>query len=231
MSFGAVRGAAPDVRLIERPGPPLGSPAGDCPSAGRRKREAGVEGTSARPRVSPVNTATPSRWEVVPCALPARSRGMRTGGGPPPRPSRPRHEEQPHRVGTAVHVPQTRDMLGDELSGDEALTALRRYGGPAAADRLLRPLPLRGRLHQRAGPRLPGGARPGPVHHRARRPRHVGAHRGRGFSGSSSSPSAGSCRAPVPTSWRRRSRAPGAVRRQRRVEHARTSGWGWRSPY
>ncbi len=32
-------------------------------------------------------------------------------------------------MGTAVHVPQTRDMLGDELSGDEALTALRRYGG------------------------------------------------------------------------------------------------------
>ncbi|WP_228915416.1 YihY/virulence factor BrkB family protein [Streptomyces sp. DH20] len=32
-------------------------------------------------------------------------------------------------MGTAVHVPQTRDMLGDELSGDEALTALRWYGG------------------------------------------------------------------------------------------------------
>ncbi|MFD7708698.1 YihY/virulence factor BrkB family protein [Streptomyces sp. NPDC059786] len=32
-------------------------------------------------------------------------------------------------MGTAVHVPQTRDMIGDELSGDEALTALRRYGG------------------------------------------------------------------------------------------------------
>ncbi|QNP66208.1 YihY/virulence factor BrkB family protein [Streptomyces genisteinicus] len=32
-------------------------------------------------------------------------------------------------MGTAVHVPQTRDMVGDELSGDEALTALRRYGG------------------------------------------------------------------------------------------------------
>ncbi|HET9381828.1 MAG TPA: YihY/virulence factor BrkB family protein [Streptomyces sp.] len=32
-------------------------------------------------------------------------------------------------MGTAVHVPQTRDMLGEELSGDEALTALRRYGG------------------------------------------------------------------------------------------------------
>ncbi|WP_371667575.1 YihY/virulence factor BrkB family protein [Streptomyces sp. NBC_00289] len=32
-------------------------------------------------------------------------------------------------MGTAVHVPQTRDMIGDELSGDEALTALRHYGG------------------------------------------------------------------------------------------------------
>ncbi|WP_327692281.1 MULTISPECIES: YihY/virulence factor BrkB family protein [unclassified Streptomyces] len=32
-------------------------------------------------------------------------------------------------MGTAVHVPQTRDMIGEELSGDEALAALRRYGG------------------------------------------------------------------------------------------------------
>ncbi|MFF3327037.1 YihY/virulence factor BrkB family protein [Streptomyces sp. NPDC002889] len=32
-------------------------------------------------------------------------------------------------MGTVVHVPQTRDMLGEELSGDEAFTALRRYGG------------------------------------------------------------------------------------------------------
>ncbi|MGW0930630.1 YihY/virulence factor BrkB family protein [Streptomyces sp. NPDC002644] len=32
-------------------------------------------------------------------------------------------------MGTVVHVPQTRDMLGEELSGDEALTALREYGG------------------------------------------------------------------------------------------------------
>jgi len=32
-------------------------------------------------------------------------------------------------MGTTVHVPQTRDMIGEELSGDEALTALRRYGG------------------------------------------------------------------------------------------------------
>ncbi|WP_320781573.1 YihY/virulence factor BrkB family protein [Streptomyces sp. CRN 30] len=32
-------------------------------------------------------------------------------------------------MGTAGHVPQTRDMIGEELSGDEALTALRRYGG------------------------------------------------------------------------------------------------------
>ncbi|MFE6941896.1 YihY/virulence factor BrkB family protein [Streptomyces chartreusis] len=32
-------------------------------------------------------------------------------------------------MGTAVHVPQTRDMLGEELSGDEAFAALRHYGG------------------------------------------------------------------------------------------------------
>ncbi|MBT2412607.1 YihY/virulence factor BrkB family protein [Streptomyces sp. ISL-12] len=32
-------------------------------------------------------------------------------------------------MGTAVHVPQTRDMRGEELSGDEAFTALRHYGG------------------------------------------------------------------------------------------------------
>ncbi|MEV5612786.1 YihY/virulence factor BrkB family protein [Streptomyces sp. NPDC052225] len=32
-------------------------------------------------------------------------------------------------MGTVVHVPQTRDMIGDELSGDEAFAALRRYGG------------------------------------------------------------------------------------------------------
>ncbi|MFF7048777.1 YihY/virulence factor BrkB family protein [Streptomyces griseorubiginosus] len=32
-------------------------------------------------------------------------------------------------MGTAVHVPQTRDMIGDELSGDEAFAALRHYGG------------------------------------------------------------------------------------------------------
>ncbi|GAA3020463.1 YihY/virulence factor BrkB family protein [Streptomyces fulvorobeus] len=32
-------------------------------------------------------------------------------------------------MGTVVHVPQTRDMIGEELSGDEALRALRHYGG------------------------------------------------------------------------------------------------------
>ncbi|WP_256105696.1 YihY/virulence factor BrkB family protein [Streptomyces sp. ODS05-4] len=32
-------------------------------------------------------------------------------------------------MGTVVHVPQTRDMIGEELSGDEAYAALRRYGG------------------------------------------------------------------------------------------------------
>jgi YihY family inner membrane protein len=31
-------------------------------------------------------------------------------------------------MGSAKHVPQTRDMAGDELSGDEAWAALRRYG-------------------------------------------------------------------------------------------------------
>ncbi|MFC8918098.1 YihY/virulence factor BrkB family protein [Streptomyces sp. NPDC047821] len=32
-------------------------------------------------------------------------------------------------MGTVVHVPQTKDMLGEELSGDEAFAALRHYGG------------------------------------------------------------------------------------------------------
>ncbi|MFV0128715.1 YihY/virulence factor BrkB family protein [Streptomyces sp. HMX112] len=32
-------------------------------------------------------------------------------------------------MGTVVHVPQTRDMVGEELSGDEAFAALRHYGG------------------------------------------------------------------------------------------------------
>ncbi|MFD6419261.1 YihY/virulence factor BrkB family protein [Streptomyces sp. NPDC060194] len=32
-------------------------------------------------------------------------------------------------MGTVMRVPQTRDMIGEELSGDEALTALRHYGG------------------------------------------------------------------------------------------------------
>ncbi|MFF3316041.1 YihY/virulence factor BrkB family protein [Streptomyces sp. NPDC003035] len=32
-------------------------------------------------------------------------------------------------MGSAVRVPQTRDMAGEELSGDEAWVALRRYGG------------------------------------------------------------------------------------------------------
>ncbi|GGW65258.1 YihY/virulence factor BrkB family protein [Streptomyces griseoloalbus] len=31
-------------------------------------------------------------------------------------------------MGTVVHVPQTRDMIGEELSGDEAFAALRHYG-------------------------------------------------------------------------------------------------------
>ncbi|MEU8537491.1 YihY/virulence factor BrkB family protein [Streptomyces parvulus] len=42
-------------------------------------------------------------------------------------------------MGTVVHVPQTRDMIGDELSGDEAWTALRRYGSRRlVADAFLR---------------------------------------------------------------------------------------------
>lgn len=32
-------------------------------------------------------------------------------------------------MGTVVRVPQTRDMIGEELSGDEAFAALRHYGG------------------------------------------------------------------------------------------------------
>lgn len=32
-------------------------------------------------------------------------------------------------MGTATKVPETRDMSGEELSGDEAWAALRRYGG------------------------------------------------------------------------------------------------------
>lgn len=31
-------------------------------------------------------------------------------------------------MGTATKVPETRDMTGDELSADEALASLRRYG-------------------------------------------------------------------------------------------------------
>ncbi|MFF7598076.1 hypothetical protein [Streptomyces mirabilis] len=31
-------------------------------------------------------------------------------------------------MGTVTKVPETRDMTGDELSADEALASLRRYG-------------------------------------------------------------------------------------------------------
>lgn len=39
-------------------------------------------------------------------------------------------------MGTATKVPETRAMSGDELSADEALASLRRYGGwPCCATR------------------------------------------------------------------------------------------------
>jgi YihY family inner membrane protein len=54
-------------------------------------------------------------------------------------------------MGTAVHVPQTRDMIGEELSGDEALTALRRYGGvPLLVDSFTRFRYADGFSHARA---------------------------------------------------------------------------------
>ncbi|MFE9250657.1 YihY/virulence factor BrkB family protein [Streptomyces sp. NPDC007088] len=54
-------------------------------------------------------------------------------------------------MGTAVRVPQTRDMIGEELSGDEAWTALRAYGGrKLLADAFLRFRYADGFSHSRA---------------------------------------------------------------------------------
>ncbi|NUS87051.1 MAG: hypothetical protein HOY75_31170, partial [Streptomyces sp.] len=54
-------------------------------------------------------------------------------------------------MGTATKVPETRDMAGEELSGDEAWAALRRYGGwPLLRDAFLRFRYADGFSHARA---------------------------------------------------------------------------------
>lgn len=54
-------------------------------------------------------------------------------------------------MGTATRVPVTRDMSGDELSGDEALAALRRYGRwPLVRDAFVRFRYADGFSHARA---------------------------------------------------------------------------------
>ncbi|MEU7039052.1 YihY/virulence factor BrkB family protein [Streptomyces sp. NPDC046237] len=54
-------------------------------------------------------------------------------------------------MGTATRVPQRRDVVGDELSGDEAWTALRRYGGwSLARDSFIRFRYADGFTHSRA---------------------------------------------------------------------------------
>ncbi|MFD3609247.1 YihY/virulence factor BrkB family protein [Streptomyces atroolivaceus] len=54
-------------------------------------------------------------------------------------------------MGTATRVPQTRDMVGSELSGDEALAALRRYGRwPLLRDSFVRFRYADGFSHSRA---------------------------------------------------------------------------------
>jgi YihY family inner membrane protein len=54
-------------------------------------------------------------------------------------------------MGTVVRVPQTRDMIGEELSGDEAWAALRTYGGrKLVADAFLRFRYADGFTHARA---------------------------------------------------------------------------------
>ncbi|PWI12935.1 hypothetical protein DI272_01330 [Streptomyces sp. Act143] len=54
-------------------------------------------------------------------------------------------------MGTATKVPETRDMTGEELSGDEAWQALRRYGGwPLLRDAFLRFRYADGFSHARA---------------------------------------------------------------------------------
>ncbi|MEU4038756.1 YihY/virulence factor BrkB family protein [Streptomyces collinus] len=54
-------------------------------------------------------------------------------------------------MGTATTVPETRDMTGEELSGDEAWAALRRYGGwPLLRDAFVRFRYADGFTHSRA---------------------------------------------------------------------------------
>ncbi|MEU5275165.1 YihY/virulence factor BrkB family protein [Streptomyces asoensis] len=54
-------------------------------------------------------------------------------------------------MGTATKVPETRDMSGDELSADEALASLRRYGGwPLLRDSFVRFRYADGFTHSRA---------------------------------------------------------------------------------
>ncbi|MFF9287149.1 YihY/virulence factor BrkB family protein [Streptomyces griseosporeus] len=54
-------------------------------------------------------------------------------------------------MGTATKVPETRDMSGEELSGDEAWAALRRYGGwPLLRDAFIRFRYADGFSHSRA---------------------------------------------------------------------------------
>ncbi|MYT68900.1 MULTISPECIES: YihY/virulence factor BrkB family protein [unclassified Streptomyces] len=54
-------------------------------------------------------------------------------------------------MGTATRVPTTRDMIGDELSGDEALVTLRRYGRwPLLRDAFMRFRYADGFSHSRA---------------------------------------------------------------------------------
>ena len=54
-------------------------------------------------------------------------------------------------MGTATRVPQTRDMRGTELSGDEALATLRRYGRwPLLRDSFVRFRYADGFSHSRA---------------------------------------------------------------------------------
>ncbi|MFC8342365.1 YihY/virulence factor BrkB family protein [Streptomyces sp. NPDC057280] len=54
-------------------------------------------------------------------------------------------------MGTATKVPETRDMAGEELSGDEAWAALRRYGGwPLLRDAFIRFRYADGFSHARA---------------------------------------------------------------------------------
>ena len=54
-------------------------------------------------------------------------------------------------MSTATKVPETRDMTGDELSADDALVSLRRYGGwPLLRDAFIRFRYADGFSHSRA---------------------------------------------------------------------------------